>query len=199
MHPIRIDWLYVTLGLVAVVRPVMGWGARRAAIDHIKTLSGDAFLEYIEDLGRKRDFDALESLYNTDICKGKGYNSQYAATVYCRCLDPDQAVAFCARLQLGSGPWIAATLGLLDHPKEKVIGYLKQIVTSKSPSVRCYCYMYCSRQRWNDLVGQAKLDLGDHSFHGIPGSFYSTVGDIAQAYIDRICPPKSSVPIPPRP
>jgi hypothetical protein len=104
----------------------------------VKALPPEKFDQYIDQPGREKDFKALEALYRADFALDptqKGYHSNYAAMVYCRNLDPERAVAFCASLDLGSSAWAAALIGLRDHPRAKVIGYIKQVATSSIPWV----------------------------------------------------------------
>src|SRR5262245_49385863 len=116
------------------------------AVMHAKQLKPEEFDRYVDELGRKKDFAALEALYRADFQLQPGYKftprSSYAAAVYCRNLDPERAVAFCTRLELGSSAWVAGAAGLLDHPRGQVVGYFKQVATTSDMRVRCLCYVW---------------------------------------------------------
>jgi hypothetical protein len=174
------------LGLSLPCATALGADPPDPVVERVKALPPEKFYQYIDQLGREKDFKALEALYRADFALDptrKGFESSYAATVYCRNLDPERAVAFCASLDLGSWAWGAALIGLRDHPRAKVIGYIKQVATSSIPHVRCSCYTLCRSASWDDLLEQARKDLTNTSPHGLDGMFTATVGDVARDYI----------------
>lgn len=154
-------------------------------VAEVKKLPPRKATEFIESLGTKMDFKALEALYLANIPDMDGCGSSFAAGVYCSSLDPEKAVAFCASLPLNSRAWTHAFARLRFHPKGKVIGYIQQLATSSKSSVRSYCYFVCQNASWDDLVEQAKKDFTCRDGHGMVQMplVTLTVGDVARDYV----------------
>jgi len=146
-------------------------------------------LRFIHELGEKKDLEALRVIVNSNlrIEGGKGGEyGEYAAGVYARSLEPDLAIAFCSRLPLGSGRWATALLGLTRHPRAKVIGYFKQIVTSKNTYVRYLCYRFCLDKGWSDLLPFAKEDVSsEEGVNGLSLPRGITIGRMARDYVEK--------------
>jgi hypothetical protein len=152
---------------------------RKATVEYAKTLSEQKLIRYINQLGKKKDFARLKAIYNCDFP-----NSQLAAKTYSRILESEKAIAFCTRLEIGSINWRAAVFGLAYHPKDQVIGYLKQLATSSIAEARWCCYEVCLANKWNDLLTLAKADLNNKTKVEVVGIFESTIGEVASKYIN---------------
>jgi hypothetical protein len=150
-------------------------------VKYAKKLSEDELIAFIEKLGRDQRYSALEALMRANIPHGS-----FAATMYCQILPPENAVAFCTTLPLGSVNWHAGMWGLKNHPREKVIGYIKQIATSSIPEARWRCYDVCITRQWDDLLPLAKSDLTNKTPVAIPKAFDATIADVARRYIREI-------------
>jgi hypothetical protein len=173
-------WVVVICPLIAIGL-IAGKEKKKNVVEYAKKLTTKQLFEYIEELGRKKDYVSLLAILNANFVE-----SEIAAEKYCEILDSEKAIVFCSNLDLGSIKWRAALVGLSNHPKKKVIGYIKQIATSSIPEVRWRCYTVCGRKKWDDLVEQAKTDLGNKSRIEIPKIFESTIGQVARRYIEGV-------------
>lgn len=145
--------------------------------------------QYVDELGKRKDLKSLEAIYKADFPF-----SQYALTEYCRVADPDKAIALCTTFRLDSPSWLFAMSGAVKHPKEKVIGYLHQVATSKVTAARCWCYEICKRENWSDLLPEARRDLrSDEDISPVmPGANLLTVGQVAEDYLNSFPRPTES-------
>lgn len=151
-----------------------------SVVEHAKNLTLQELVKYVNELGDQKNYGALKAIYLARFPQ-----CEIAARKYCEILDDNSAVAFCASLELDSLPWRAAMFGLERHPKIKVIGYVKQVATSSLPSVRWCCYEVCRVAEWDDLMQQATQDLGRNEKLRVPMLFESTIGEVAQRYVDH--------------
>jgi hypothetical protein len=160
---------------------------KESALDHAKRLSeagntggksNDELNTFLRELGDKKDASSLADIYKSGFP-----GSEQAAAVYCQVVGTDRAIALCATLELGSGVWRCAVAGLTEQPKDRIVGYLKQVATSNDPKVRAFCYYLCQAKKWRELIPQAKQDLESQEPHGLPSSFRGTLGEIAKDYI----------------
>ena len=62
-----------------------------------------------------------------------------ASMTYVQMVSSEAALSFCSRFEKGSGKWYSAVTFLQSHPKEKVIGYLRESAQSQDRLVRCHC------------------------------------------------------------
>jgi hypothetical protein len=151
-------------------------------LKHCKSLTIDDFHRYVDQLGKVKAFSKLEIIYRAHFPY-----SWYAATVYCKVLDDEKAVAFCTSLDIDSNSWSGAFGGLISHRKTKVIGYIKQVSTSSDPIVRAECYRLCMSARWIDLFEKAKRDADSPLDLWGPGyGAGETLGRLARRYC-RMC------------
>jgi hypothetical protein len=148
---------------------------------YARGLSNKQFYPFVDKLGKKKRFKQLEAIF-----RARFPHSDYAATVYAREVDADKVIGFCSKFPLDSSNWYGAFWGLKSRPKNKVIGYIKQIATSSDPMVRIMCYKVCSDAGWGDLLKNAKNDRKSN-FPAIgPGNrLGDTLGKIATRYIKQ--------------
>jgi hypothetical protein len=139
-------------------------------------------MKYMDRLGKAKDFKALEVMYKSNFG-----GSSYAANVTAQELDSDKAVVFCTTLGLGTSNWIDAMFGLRCHPKDKVIGYFKQMASTRCPEARYYCYILCSSEGWDDLVPYAMDDVNYKGPFSIPHQgLFDSLSATATEYIDKM-------------
>jgi hypothetical protein len=151
------------------------------AVKYSNTLSSREMITYAKDLADRKDFKSLRAIALAD-CK----NSFIAARSLSEALPSTEAVAFCASLPINSMGWRGAMYGLRKHPKEQVIGYIKQLATSSLPDVRWCCYDVCQAESWDDLLENARNDLGNRARLNVPKLFVSTIGEAANLYIEML-------------
>jgi hypothetical protein len=172
--------LWTASAMPGVAGPPDGKSKPEEVVAYAKKLSLVEFIEYLSALGKAKDLAALTVIYNSD-----SRFSSFAAGEIVGILDPEKAVAFCANLELASLKWQDAVYGLRKHPKEKVIGYLKQIATSSDREARYICYCLCQLKGWDDLVPYARRDLGDGELMALPSmAANDTLGKEALEYIE---------------
>lgn len=136
----------------------------------------EEFTKYVEQLGKERNYAALDAFCKAGFC--------YAITVYSQILDDKKAVFLCKSFPLGSPEWEYAVWGLSSHRKEAVIGYVKETCRSKDPWVRARCYSLCLKAGWGDLIESAKRDFNNQT----PSlkTFGETVGSGARRYVELL-------------
>jgi len=140
--------------------------------------------DYLRELGSKKKFKDLMAILKADL-----RYSFMAAGVLAEELEPEKAIAFCASLELRSNEWMSAISHLRAHPKEKVIGYIKQVATSEIREVRAVCYWVCGSKGWADLVRLAKHDLKDDRPVLLPSQTeHRTLAMEAKRYLDLVSP-----------
>jgi len=64
----------------------------------------------------------LEAIYKEDFPY-----SHWAAGEACRVFETDKVVGFCKKFEINSPNWREAFLALDNHPKKKVIRYIKEV------------------------------------------------------------------------
>lgn len=159
------------------------------AVEHCRKLVDKDFgigksRDFIEQLGKTRQFACLKAIYEADISAPA---AMAAAEATCHYLDTPDAIMFCTQFELDSDIGSAALTGLCHHPKQKVIGYIKQLASSSNPRVRGTCYWLCQTAKWDDLVDTAKSDLNSRAYCGpsLNMNFIlgPRLGTIAEEYI----------------
>lgn len=174
--------LMIVLNPASVMLQPPGQTSPNLSVEKARGLSSKDFQKYLRELGAEKKFSELMAILESDI-----RDARDAAFVLAESLEPERAIAFCTSLELGGSHWLIAIGGLRTHPKEKVIGYYKQVATSQLKSVRAYCYIICEVEGWRDLVSLAKKDLADTHTVGLPGQReVLTLGMIAKKYVDSV-------------
>jgi len=154
-------------------------------VEKARGLSYAAFRGHLRELGSEKKLKELMAILKSDLP-----GSYLAATEIVEALEAEAAVAFCKSLTTGSQEWESAFCALSHHPKDKVIGYIKQTATSPNRVVRAHCYYLCGRMRWDDLVDLATRDLTDDRPLTLPNEReIPTLGKKAKRYLDRVLPP----------
>jgi hypothetical protein len=126
-------------------------------VDYLRSLNKTSLVAYCAELEKKHDKRCLRIIAEADV-----EYSYIAAGNYVALLTPEDAIAYCTRLDLGSAIWSSAVYALQKHPKADVIGYIKQVATSKIREVRYICYQLCRATGWDDLVPFARQDIIDN-------------------------------------
>ena len=139
--------------------------------------AGD-YRQYLKRLGAAGDFEALQAIYNSNFTF-----SSWAAREAARAMESPKVVRFCQQFELGSSNWQEAVMGLQYHPKESVIGYVKNCVTNADPVVRHYCYQLCLVARWTDLAEYAKEDIHSNGVVVIPNWDDNTLSGLSCHYL----------------
>ena len=104
-----------------------------------------------------------------------------------RILTPEESVVLCTNLEIASADWMAAVSTLSVHPKERVIGYIRQVSTSQNLLVRYACYKLCKDCRWKELAKQAEVDLENRELLPlVQGGVNETLGKAAKRYLEAI-------------
>jgi hypothetical protein len=149
-------------------------------VEHCKGLSAVDTNKFLVKLANRKDFKALEAIYKEDFPY-----SHWAAGEACRVFETDKVVGFCKKFEINSPNWREAFLALDNHPKKKVIRYIKEVAKSKNPEVRFVCYKLCLNAGWNDLLKQAKGDVDKMDILPFPnqGRDEMTIGQVAKKYI----------------
>jgi hypothetical protein len=149
-------------------------------VEYCKKLNYSDYYAFVNKLGNKRDFAALESIFKSkdpDIP-----DRSYAVTVYALKLGHDKIIAFCKQFKEGSGDWEAAFYVLDNYPKKDVISYIKRLAKSPDPWIRGLCYRVCDKAKWDDLLELARKDESNKTF--FPQlRLGETLGDVAARYI----------------
>jgi hypothetical protein len=142
------------------------------------------FERLVENLGRRKDFESLRLIYNSDLPAGN-----FAAAVRASATDGQEVVEFCKGFEIDSPNWWSAFMALADHRRELVIGYVKEAAKSDKPRVRYYAYKVCQSAGWDDLVDVARKDLGNSVPVGfVPNSSddEDRIGHVAANYIRAV-------------
>jgi hypothetical protein len=137
-----------------------------------------ASMELIDTLTRDRDIKGLEA-----IARKGGRGALAAHCALCELLDPDNAIAYCTRLDIRSEDWRAAVQGLKRQPRKSVVGYMRQACTSSVPEARWTCYTICREKNWDDLLDLAKDDRNNAQGVHLRAIFEATVGETAREYL----------------
>jgi hypothetical protein len=149
---------------------------------YARSLTPERFLDYIKALGRKKDLSTLAAIARSDLA-----DRDLAAATYVLKADTDSALLFCISLDLKSNCWEAAFWNLKSHPRAKVIGYIKQVCSSRRREVRYLCYTICAEKRWDDIVDEARRDLNDSGGLGLRNvGLEETLGGAAKQYLDAV-------------
>jgi hypothetical protein len=178
------------IGLAMALLPILdrligsdGEPAPRLTLGQVAQLPRIELETYIRRLVRENDLEALECIAMRKELQG----SNMAAAAYTSNADPTQAVVFCTRFEVQTGKWQNAFWGLQHQPKEKVIGYIKQIATSSDREARFLCYGICLSRGWPDLLELAKKeDKNDNTQVLVQSAgFGESVGAVVREYIKR--------------
>jgi hypothetical protein len=135
---------------------------------------------WLRQLVIKKDVTSLLSIADSDDPE-----ASLAAYYLVTALEPNAAITFCRRTDLGSPKWSHAFAGLKGHPREAVIEYVKQMSGNPLQSVRCASYLLCLQAEWPDVAEAASEDLGDATPIGLinQASDEMTVGQVARKYL----------------
>lgn len=147
------------------------------SIAELRRLPPLEYAKYVEELGRRHNFAALE-----ELCKS---HFGYAITVYTESLGDKEAIAFCKSFPVGTYEWDHAFWGLSAHPHDAVIGYVKKTCNTKDSWVRKSCYSLCLKAGWDDLIENAKRDV--HDDDPMRDAFGQAINNPARSYI-RLLP-----------
>jgi hypothetical protein len=140
------------------------------------------YRKYLKELADSGDFAALRAVYES----GCVYH-EWAAEQQVRVLVPDRAIAFCKGLPIETKRWRAAIIALQYHPKESVIGFIKEVVRDSGPHARAACYKLCLIAGWDDLAANAAEDTEDETFLGSPNvPDEAILGLLAEKYLKRV-------------
>jgi hypothetical protein len=181
-------------GRATLPRPDPGRN-RKSIVEAFGKLDARDVGPFIDDLVARRRVRDLEA-----IARSQTPFHWCAAAGLVKLLDADQAISYCTSLELDSMNWQTAFLVLGSHPKDKVIGYVKQLATSADPGVRYWCYKLCRLAKWPDLLGAAQRDLKTTdpvgSVANVPWSAarVPTLDKEAAAYIEACDPGKAQAP-----
>jgi hypothetical protein len=151
---------------------------RIKSITACRQLSGDALADYLEQLGKHRELNALLEVYKSGIP-----GAEYALTVYVRALDGGDAVQFCKSLAPGSPEWEDAFWGLSVHRDRRVLRYVREIHRTGPVWVRALCYDVAGNGGWNVLIHEARQDRNSTRPSGRP---FLTLGDHARLYLQAV-------------
>lgn len=179
-------WLmFLTLGCggeyLIVSAPPEAGSRTQAIVEHCKNLRPLELYVYLKELGDRNDLASL-----TAVSRANFPGNSMAVEQIVRILETDKVVGYCRSLEVDSPHWQQAVLVLDYHPKQAVIGYIREMATSPIPIVRYYCYRVCMRAGWDDLVNYAELDLNNTSYVGfVPNQSDDevTICQVAQKYL----------------
>ena len=127
-------------------------------VRHCRHLQPLDLIAYLHKLGVEKRISILAKLTNPQYPF-----SPWAAAELVQAIPPQQAIAFCRQLPLDSSEWQNAFYALGSHPKEDIIGYIREMAASPIPRVRCYSYWLCMREKWTDVVPYAKYDIDNQT------------------------------------
>lgn len=151
-------------------------------VQYCRSLTISECYTFIDQLGVKKDFSALEAIYKSSVP-----GSTYALTVIAMRIDSSKIVSLCAQFPIGSSNWKRVFYVMDNHPKCKVIHYIHLAAQSTDPEIRASCYRLCQKAGWDDLVLSANRDRNCQLRIFIPGSpFPDTVASVALSYLGSI-------------
>lgn len=117
-----------------------------------------SYRHYLTQLAREQNFAALRAIYECSFA-----SSDWAAQETARIMTGRDNVRLCRTFRPGSDNWSAAFSILSHHEKADVITYIKEMVRSPDPLVRCHCYGVCLAAGWDDLIESARNDQDNRS------------------------------------